>query len=241
MVFGKHPGNVSLYVNNERVSVVEEFKYLGHIISNKKNDPMIKCVKNDFVTKVNTFLGNFTGVSSDVKSDLFKQYCTSFYGSQSCMLYHKSFNELNIAWRKAMRRIWNVPYRTHGALLPFISGQNPCDVSLYKRFIRHFISGINHKNASVSTIFHSSLYTGGRLYKNLRHVTNYCKLKLDVVDLSVTAAENIIQKVWNENVNESNIRCGYQIKELCMQRDYFEKWCLTVNETDDIIKYLCTA
>ena len=242
LIFGSHSQNITLYVNNELVNVVNEIKYLGHIISNKKNDPMIKSVKDDFVKKVNTFLGNFSNVSSEVKSSLFRQYCTSFYGSQSCMLYHSSFNELRIAWRKSMRRIWNVPYRTHGALLPVISSQNPCDVSLYKRFMRHYMSGLNHSNTSVRYIFLSSLYNGGRLLKNLRHVTNYCKIKLfDVLKLRTNTVIKMLENVWQDSITEDDIRVACQVKELCQTRDNFEKWCLDTCEINEILYYLCVS
>ena len=242
IVFGSSPQNIILNVNGERVDVVNEINYLGHVITNRKNDPMIKSVKNDFITKVNTFLGNFSCVSSDIKNALFKQYCTSFYGSQSCMMYHSSFNELKIAWRKAMRRIWNVPYRTHGVLLPVISCQSPCDVIFYTRFMKHYISGLNHKNASIRDIFHSSMYNGGRLYKNLRHVVSYCKLKqFDVIDLTASSAENILYNAWADAVSEDDLRVGCQIKELCMMRDSWYDWCLNVSETNDIINHLCTS
>ena len=243
--FGCDVKDLCFYMNNEKVEIVDELKYLGSVISCKRNDPMVKTVKNDFVAKVNNFLGNFFSVSSDVKSKLFQQYCTSYYGSQSCMVYHNSFNELKISWRKAIRRVWNVPYRTHSALLPHISGQIPCEIMLYKRFVKHFMSGYNHKNASINFLFHNSLYSDGRLYKNLKFVGDFCNCKIhDLVSKSVNSVTGKIENKWRSSVYDEDVRIGVQIRELCFRRDCFnayDEWQFDNNDIVDIINYLCTA
>ncbi len=60
-------------------------RYLGH--SNDINASLAKPVINDFNVKVNTFLAYFNDVASDIVNTLFKQYCTSFYGSHLCTLF----------------------------------------------------------------------------------------------------------------------------------------------------------
>ena len=109
MVFGKINRNVNVCVNGENVKVVSQMKYLGNIISYSIDDPLITNVRNDFVSKVDSFLGNFSYVSSFVKNDLFQKYCLSLYGCNLCMLGHNSIKHLSVAWRKAVRRMWNVP------------------------------------------------------------------------------------------------------------------------------------
>ena len=237
--------DVCIYMYGDKITIVNELKYLGTVISNRKNDSFVKTVKNDFVSKVNTFLGNFSNVSSDVKSNLFQQYCTSYYGSQSCLMSHNNFNELKVSWRKAIRRLWNVPYRTHCALLPHISCQTPCEIMLYKRFARHFISGYNHKNVNVSTIFKSSIYTGGRMFKNLNLIADYCKMSsYRIVQNPVSVVNRQIEYVWKSTIKNEDVRLGAQIRELCIRRDcinHNNDWHLSQTETNDIIMYLCTS
>jgi len=59
-------------------------------------------------------------VSCDVKVRLFRAYCTSFYGCELWDLSGGSLSAFCTAWRKALRRIWNLPYTTHCHLLPLL-------------------------------------------------------------------------------------------------------------------------
>ena len=170
MVFGKCRDNIDVYLNGEKLEMVSKIKYLGNVISNCINDPLMTNVKDDFVCKVNSFLANFPNVSSLVKNSLFQQYCMSLYGTNSCMLDHHNIKEVQVAWRKAIRRVWNLPYKTHRALLPHVAEQFPIDVVMYKRFVNHFISGLSHENKSVSQVFKSSLLYDSRMSKNFLYI-----------------------------------------------------------------------
>jgi len=39
--------------------------------------------------------------------------CTSMYGCELWYLDDSKINEFCTAWRKGLRRIWNLPYNTH--------------------------------------------------------------------------------------------------------------------------------
>ena len=67
----------------------------------------------DFIGQVNDVLCFFGKVSCDVKARLFRAYCTSFYGCELWDLSGGSLSAFCTAWRKASRRIWNLPCRTH--------------------------------------------------------------------------------------------------------------------------------
>jgi hypothetical protein len=56
MVFDKSPGQFRprVTLNNEQIEVVDELKYLGHMLYNDRNNPMIDFVKKDFITKANS-------------------------------------------------------------------------------------------------------------------------------------------------------------------------------------------
>ena len=55
------------------------------------------------------------------------------YGSQIWAFNKTYFYKLDVAWRKAIRRIWKLPYRTHNNLLHFINLCLPIDVTLELR------------------------------------------------------------------------------------------------------------
>ena len=62
-------------------------------------------------------------------STLFKTYCTT-----------RSFYK---CWRKAIRRLYNIPYRTHNILVHHIINSYPIDVVLEKRCIKYIWNLIN--------------------------------------------------------------------------------------------------
>ena len=242
MIFGKCKENIDVYVCEQKVKVVTEMKYLGNTISNSIHDPLVHHVKNDFICKVNSFLANFNNVSSYVKNSLFQQYCFSLYGSNLCMLDHNSMNDLRVAWRKAIRRLWKLPYTTHCKLLPDIAMQMPIDVSIYKRFSKHFVSGLFHKNKSVSGVFKSSLFYNSRLSNNFRYIAKHCDMySWNVFNEPIGAMPEAVIKKFNKSSHEDNIRIAKQIRELCDRRDrYPEEWLLDRSDVDFILKFLCT-
>ena len=125
--------NINIHVSGEPVAQVDRLKYLGHILSSDRQDPHIENIKKDFIIKVNSFLGDFNQISSHIKYDLFRTYCMSLYGTNISDL--SNIEPLYTEWRKAVRRILNVPSRTHSSLLYHIIRDIPPDVCLQQRFI----------------------------------------------------------------------------------------------------------
>jgi len=53
---------------------------------------------------------------SVVKYNLFHAYCTSYYGYELWSLSNSNVKEFCVAWRKSLRRMWGLPFQTHGVL-----------------------------------------------------------------------------------------------------------------------------
>jgi len=118
------------------MEIVSSYTHLGHIISNSFSDEQdILSRRNAFVGQVNSVLCYFGKLPSVVKARLFRSYCTSFCG---CVLWDLSCSTLDdfcIAWRKSIRRIWNLPYQAHGYLLPLLCSCLPVYDDLCLRFL----------------------------------------------------------------------------------------------------------
>ena len=229
-------------VNNEKVPLVQEIKYLGHTVKSNVQDANIKCVKVDFIAKVNAFLANFAGVTSNVKSYLFSHYCMSFYGSNACMMYDKSFNELKVAWRKAIRRVWGLPFRTHGSILPHICNTMPCEITLYKRFVKHFLRGYNHSNPDIANIFMSAICNNSRMFQNLKHIAAYCKTSYNsLLKMDPQGCVNLIDTTWLAQVVEHDVLNGQLVKDVCDMRDELGNKFFTNHEIDVLLNFLCTS
>ncbi len=166
----KYNRNTCIYVGVNKVDIVTCMSYLGHTVINDINDSLVKPVINDFNVKVNTFLAYFNDVACDIKNKLFKQHCTRFYGSHLCALFDREIEDFYIAWRKAQRRVWGLPYMTHCRLLPHVTDLLPGKVLLSIRFLKHFVTGYCNRNSIVSTVFRSSMCNVSRLGNNIRDV-----------------------------------------------------------------------
>ncbi len=126
-----------------------EIVYLGHVIKYDRSDTLVESVVRDFNSKFNNVMADFGCTSSVVKNKLFQQYCVVFYAFQNCALYNEDIERLYVTSRKVLRILWRLPYQTHSALLPHITGIPALDVGIAKRFLKHVHTGFNHDNSLV--------------------------------------------------------------------------------------------
>ena len=143
--------NVSLQC--QQLTWVDQITHLGHILCANIDDAMdIRKRMSDFACQVNYFLAKFSHLSVLLRSKLFANFCQSFYGSQLWLLTHKVLCELEVVWRKAVRRVWHLPRTAHYALLPiFARGMSLGDM-LHVRFTNVANSCLFSDNYLVSFI-----------------------------------------------------------------------------------------
>ena len=132
------------------IDVVESDKHLGNIIGNENEEYLVNRCVVDFMSRVNMVKHHFTGLPVDAMYALFKTYCMPLYGSQLLDLSHRSIEKLYIAWRKAIRYLFNLPHRTHSVLLPLIVGDDNVQCQLHKRFIQFYKSLYSSDNTIIS-------------------------------------------------------------------------------------------
>ena len=127
---------VHSFITGARLTWYNKIKLLGHTLLATLNDSEdIICKQNDFTFQYNYFMSRFRNVSISLKEHLFKNFCFSFFGSQLWDLRHRSICLFDVLWRKAVRRLWHLPYTTHcNLLLTFAFGNNFCSI-LYNRFV----------------------------------------------------------------------------------------------------------
>lgn len=96
--------------------------------------------------RVNVLLAQFGHCNIDIKLKLFQSYCMSLYGAMLLDYTDPSFNILNVAWRKCIRRILCVDNRTHCNLLPYIAACKPLPVVLHQRLINFLHKSMRSEN-----------------------------------------------------------------------------------------------
>ena len=243
IVFDKYATkiNPSFSVNGQLVECVEELNYLGHVITSNRKDPLTGYVVKDFLRKFNGFIGDLNDVSSAVKGKLFKQYCTSLYGVVVCDVAYQNLDKLSIVWRKAIRRMFKLPPRTHNKLVPIISDILPVDLMVHLRTLSHICKGMMHKNSSVNFIFNMSLLNPSSvLGNNFKYICNKYKVfkSSQFVDM-----KKCIMKLYNNSIEEESIRTGKQIRQLIDIRDslLYEDFDFSLCEIEEIIQFLCLS
>ena len=127
----------------------QRIKHLGNIITSDLNDKCdIEYKKGVFISHVNRLNNKLSVVSANVKGQLQQTYCCSWYGCQTWDLVSKSAQTMAVEWNKAVRRTLGIPYTTHTALLPGITGSKPFKdqhASRVFKFISSFLSSNNEQ------------------------------------------------------------------------------------------------
>ena len=86
---------------------------------------MITSSITDLNIKTNNLLSEFSFSESTTLSRLFSSYCMNVYWRS--LWRYNNYNNLErfcISWRKAIRKLWKIPYRTHNALVHLINKCN---------------------------------------------------------------------------------------------------------------------
>jgi len=112
-------------IGGSQISVVNDYVHLGHHISANLDDKSNTLSRSrSLCGKINNVLCQFSNCDAFVKLRQL-DYCAIF-AAIGCTLWdlaHSSINDSCIAWRKALKRMWGLPYRTHSVLLACL-----CDI-----------------------------------------------------------------------------------------------------------------
>ena len=223
-------------VCGETVEKVSELKYLGFTFSCEPGDSFQTVLVKDFNCKFNIFMSDFNKVTPKLKNELFNTYCCSFYGSSLCKF--QDLDLIDIQWKKAVRRIWKLPYRTRSMLLPHISKRLPPSLCFIKSFIKFYLNNMQSSNSVVKYVFQSALSNNTRLGNNIRYILFKHNLTVSYFKHATTDFNtmwNIILSNWNRSCNEYSKRTGDHILELICRRDCLEPWILSRSEIQEVI------
>ena len=116
----------SFSIGTQSIECVAKWPHLGHIITSECIDTDdILAAKARLIGQINRVLYNFRKVDCQTKTRLVKAYCTSFYGAELWDLSQNNIESICIAWRKGIRRVWQLPNTTHSTLIPYLSDTLP--------------------------------------------------------------------------------------------------------------------
>jgi len=130
---------------------VHDIVHLEHVIrSDMDGSGRIENQCCKFIGQTNNVSCYFGKLVSYVKYRLFRNYCSSMYGS--VLLGDKCVNKLCTEWRKGLRQIWNLPYNAHCDIVTGLScGMSMLD-ELCMRALSFVAKGLHHSSALIPFI-----------------------------------------------------------------------------------------
>ena len=159
-LFYKDMCDCNFYVGGNAIEDVCHYSHLGHIITSffSDNDD-VTYRRNCLVGQANNVLCFFNKVDMLVRLNLFKSYCSSMYGCELWALNNDSVELFCVAWRKALRRVLNLPYNTHSHLLPILADTIPIFDDICKRSARFITSCLFSPSRLVQSVaWHSVVF-----------------------------------------------------------------------------------
>ena len=115
-----------------------------------------------------------------------------FFNHFACLCMAVSF--FFVAWRKSIRLLWSLPYRTHCNLLPIICEDLPVEYQLHIRFFKSNQSNINTDNELVKLC--ARLCMDGSMSDTGKSLTYICSkyglIRRDVHDLCTRTLKHVV-------------------------------------------------
>ena len=147
-------------LGNEELSFVEEFRYLGHIMTADCRDDMD--IKKQFRRKnavINMLVRKFSFATIEAKIQLFKSYFYPIYG---CALWRhsiqNSIRKLTVSYSDTFKRLIDVPRYTSSSLAFAMNATDHINV-VFCKFAYSLISRvIDSPNSIVTAIVNSDAY-----------------------------------------------------------------------------------
>ena len=185
-------------------------------------------------------MAQFSKIFPDIRYQLFKTYCMPLYGCQLWDFSQKDVEYFYTAWRKAIRFIWRIPFRSHNNLLSYICEDLPVEAQLHRRFMKFYYKVLSSVNSLVSTC---GLLARDGSCSNVCNSLNVISRKYSInkYNLPPTYAQCLKQINSHGVLQDNEIEVTAKlIRELCQARDGGIRTILTREEIAYAIETLCT-
>ena len=157
-------------INNELIEVYNKYTYLGHIMTDTLTDDLdIYRQGKKIFAQGNSLLRKFFMCTIEVKTTLFRSYCSSFYTAQLWTNYTKTaINKLYIAYHNTLKFFIGLNKREHTR--PICVGLNVkyCP-ALIRNLVYKFMNRLlMSKNMIIKAICDSSCFYRSTMWKHWR-------------------------------------------------------------------------
>jgi len=165
------------------IEFVDSWPHLGHVLNKNRDDGIdIEKTRNALCGQINNVLCYFGHLSPVVKLRLIKTFCSSLYGSVLWELDHLSIDSVCCTWRKGLRRVWDVPYRTHCNILPVLCNELPLYDEICKRTANFINSCLSSDCVLVKCLVYRAIYVE-RMRSPMGRNALTCCMRYGLVDI----------------------------------------------------------
>ena len=188
----------------KKIQRISKDVHLGNIFGECSNEIRIKVTTDDFIRRANTVMSQFKLAPYSIKYKLFRSFCSSLYGFLLWDMSAKSINKFYIFWRKCLRQLYQLPYRTHSNLLHLISKDQSIDFRLHLRLMKYVMSNLK-STSSLVRLSTQLCMSGSKSFtcKSINHIMSIygsSKFQVNNNDSWITIKNKII------NVSDSNVK-----------------------------------
>ena len=122
MCFNVNVDNLDTTLCGEKEIHVNGKTYLDVSLDSDITDRAITQIVCPFYQKSNHVFVNYSMLDSFSRRKLHTSFCMSLYGSELWNYNSRYAEEIFVAWRKTMRKLFGLPYRTHNYIVCGIRG-----------------------------------------------------------------------------------------------------------------------
>ena len=141
----------------------------------------------------------FSKLGPIIKTNLLYSYCSSLYGCELWDQCSPQLSAIGVSWRKGLKRLWNLPYNTHGHILYAVCGKWPIEDEMCRRSLRFAVSCLNSNCAVVSYVVRFSLLQRPAQSVTVRNILHCCQLyKLEMgnlLNMSMSTINSLTGKI----------------------------------------------
>ena len=212
-------------------------KHLGLYIGQRGLQKSIECAVADLYARTNCLSAQFRHVGWRIRLVLFFSFCVHLYGCESWDLTSRFVDNFSVAFRKCIRYILRLPYRTHNRLLPLICERRAIDVCIMNRISKFCAKLMLSKNTLVKTCANFMRHSSGSPISN--SVSTICS-KFSVERERLFDCCNIFDSFDDAISNSDDRMVAFVISELLDCRDGTQILPnYTLPDIDEMIQALC--
>ena len=202
--------DVNFTINNEKIEIVKQYKYLGSILMhNLRENEDINRLQSSFNRKVGMFNRKFHSVELNVKLKLFNSLCMDMFGMD--LWCHKEgclglIKQLGVSYHYALKKMLGFPKRESNHHACYLLGQLTLEHLMIWRNYMFFKRLIDSNSPCMDVnwyYFRNNSYLAqylDRMFKDKYQVENFYDNDADALKSRLFYVQNREPSSWNNEI-----------------------------------------